>query len=110
MTGVEAHLFTTQECASQQSYILVDDSGERTVLWKRDERLTPRPEELQREWIVNALHVDGYDTKAATPAAGWAWIAGIPVISDLDEIYHHVKALVKKVDDLITSRDVPPDD
>jgi sulfofructose kinase len=108
-TGVEAHLFTTQGCASQQSYILVDDSGERTVLWKRDERLTLRPEELQREWIVNAraLHVDGHDTEAATLAAGWARIAGIPVIADLDEIYHDVEALVKKVDYLITSRDVP---
>jgi sulfofructose kinase len=107
--GVEAHLFTTEGCASQQSYILVDDSGERTVLWKRDERLTLQPEELQREWIVNArtLHVDGHDTEAATIAAGWARMAGIPVIADLYEIYHDVEAIVKKVDYLITSRDVP---
>jgi sulfofructose kinase len=53
------------------------------------------------------LHVDGPDTEAATLAAGWARIAGIPVIADLDEIYHDVEALVKKVDYLITSRDVP---
>jgi sulfofructose kinase len=107
--GVEAHLVTTQGCASQQSYILVDDSGERTVLWKRDERLALRQAELQREWIVNAraIHVDGHDTEAATLAAGWARIAGIPVIADLDEIYHGVEALLKNVDYLITSRDVP---
>ena len=29
--GVETHLFTAQGCASQQAFILVDDTGERTV-------------------------------------------------------------------------------
>jgi sulfofructose kinase len=87
----------------------VDDNGERTVLWKRDERLTLRPEELQRDWIVagRALHVDGHDTAAAAAAAGWARAAGIPVIADLDELYPGVEALLKNVDYLITSRDIP---
>src|SRR5437763_1556869 len=52
--GVEAHLLTAPDCPSQQAFILIDDSGERTVLWRRDHRLALRPEELQREWIVNA--------------------------------------------------------
>jgi sulfofructose kinase len=79
------------------------------VLWKRDERLTLRPEELQRDWIVTAraLHVDGHDTAAATAAADWARAAGIPVIADLDELYPGVEALLKNVDYLITSRDIP---
>jgi sulfofructose kinase len=108
-TGVEAHLLTAPGCASQQAFILVDDSGERTVLWKRDERLTLRPEELQRDWIVSAraLHVDGHDTAAATTAAGWARLAAVPVIADLDELYPGVEALLKNVDYLITSRDIP---
>ncbi len=91
--GVEAH----------------DDSGERTVLWKRDDRLTLRPEELHRDWIVNsrALHVDGHDTAAAAAAAGWARAAGIPVIADVDELYPGVDTLLKSVDYLITSRDIP---
>ncbi len=107
--GVEAHLFTAPGCPSQQAFILVDDSGERTVLWKRDDRLTLRPEELQRDWIVNsrALHVDGHDTAAAATAAGWARASGIPVIADLDELYPGVDALLKSVDFLITSRDIP---
>src|SRR5450432_682292 len=50
--GVEAHLLTAAGCASQQAFILVDDAGERTVLWKRDRRLTLHPEELKREWVV----------------------------------------------------------
>ena len=107
--GVEAHLFTAPGCPSQQAFILVDDSGERTVLWKRDDRLTLRPEELQRDWIVHsrALHVDGHDTPAAATAAGWARAAGIPVIADLDELYPGIDALLKSVDFLITSRDIP---
>jgi sulfofructose kinase len=108
-TGVEAHLVTAPGCASHQSFILVEDSGERTVLWKRDDRLTLRPEELQREWILNsrALHLDGRDTAAATLAAGWARAAAIPVIADLDDLYPGVEALLKNVDYLITSRDIP---
>ena len=107
--GVEAHLFTAPGCPSQQAFILVDDFGERTVLWKRDERLTLRPEELRREWIVNsrALHVDGHDTAAATVAADWARAAGVPLIADLDELYPGVETLLKNVDYLITSRDIP---
>ena len=107
--GVEAHLFTAPGCHSQQAFILVDDGGERTVLWKRDDRLTLRSEELQQDWIVNsrALHVDGHDTAAAATAAGWARAAGVPVIADLDELYPGVENLLSSVDYLITSRDIP---
>ena len=107
--GVETHLLTATGCASQQAFILVDDTGERTVLWKRDPRLTLRPEELQREWIsgARALHLDGHDTAAAALAASWARADGIPVIADLDDLYSGVEALLKNVDYLITSRDIP---
>ena len=107
--GVEAHLLTAPDCPSQQAFILIDDSGERTVLWRRDHRLALRPEELQRDWIVNAraLHLDGHDTAAAAQAAAWARAAGVPVIADLDELYPGVEALLPKVDYLITSRDIP---
>jgi sulfofructose kinase len=107
--GVEAHLLTAPGCPSQQAFILVDNTGERTVLWKRDPRLTLRPEELHREWIVaaRALHLDGHDTPAATTAAAWARAAGVPVIADLDELYPGIEALLPNIDYLITSRDIP---
>lgn len=107
--GVETHLLTAPGCASQQAFILVDDTGERTVLWKRDSRLTLQPEELRREWIASAraLHLDGHDTAAAVVAASWARAAGIPVIADLDDLYPGVEGLIKNVDYLITSRDIP---
>ncbi len=87
--GVETQIVTVPGGASPQSLILVDGGGERTVLCRRDERVALKPAHLDRQWIVNAqaLHVDGYDTEAATVAAGWARAAGIPVIADLDELY-----------------------
>ena len=107
--GVEAHLLTAKHCKSQQAFIIVDDTGERTVLWKRDKRLTLRPEELQREWITDAraLHVDGHDTEAASTAAAWARGAGVPVIADLDELYSGVEALLQNLDYFVASRDIP---
>src|SRR4029077_20393334 len=107
--GVEAHLVTAQGGMSQQAFILVDDSGERTVLWKRDNNLTLRPEELKQEWIVEAraLHVDGHDTAAAIEAATWAKATGVLVIADLDEVYPGVQALLGSIDYLIASRDIP---
>jgi sulfofructose kinase len=107
--GVETQIIAVEECASRQSLILVDGGGERTVLWRRDERLDLRPSDLEKEWIVNAraLHVDGYDTATATLAATWARDAGIPVIADLDEIYPGVEGLIENIDYLIVSRDFP---
>jgi sulfofructose kinase len=107
--GVETHLFTAPNCPSQQAFILVDASGERTVLWKRDPRLTLLPEELNREWIVNAraLHVDGHDTRAATQAAQWAREEGVSVVADLDDLYPGYESLLPNIDFLITSRDIP---
>jgi sulfofructose kinase len=107
--GVETKLVTVPGGASPQSLILVDEEGERTVLCRRDERLILQPTELDREWIVNAraLHVDGYDTAAATIAAHWARAAGIPVIADLDEVYPGVEELLANIDYLIVSRDFP---
>ena len=107
--GVEGQLIHVPGATSARSLILVDRRGERTVLCRRDERVTLRPEELKREWIVNAraLHVDGHDTAAATMAAGWARAAGVPVVADLDDIYPGVDALVEKIDYLVASRDFP---
>lgn len=107
--GVETQLMTVPGGVSAQSLILVDGGGERTVLCRRDDRLVLRPEDLKREWVVNAraLHVDGYDTAAATTAAGWAREADIPVVADLDELYPGVEELIRLIDYLVVSRDFP---
>src|SRR5713226_6588844 len=106
--GVEAHVLEVPGCSSQVAYILVDyATGERTILWRRDARLTLHPEELERNWIVRAraLLVDGHDTAAAATAARWAREAGIPVIADIDNLYPGVDTLLEDVDYLFASRD-----
>lgn len=107
--GVDARLITVPNAASPQSLIIVDGGGERTVLCRRDERLLLQPADLDRAWIINAraLHVDGFETAAATVAAGWARAAGIPVIADLDELYPGIEDLIDNIDYLIVSRDFP---
>jgi len=107
--GVETQIHTVDGGVSAQSLIIVDAGGERTVLCRRDERMAIQPQRLQRAWIeqARALHVDGYDTAAATVAAGWARAAGVPVIADLDELYPGVEDLIRLVDYLIVSRDFP---
>jgi len=107
--GVETQIVTAHGSASHQSFILVDPSGERTVVRRHDEKLQLHPDELSREWIssARALLVDGCDTAAATTAAKWARAAQIPVIADLDEAYPGIEELMKNVDYLIVSRDFP---
>jgi sulfofructose kinase len=106
--GVDAQIVTVAGASSLQNIILVD-SGERTVLCQRNERMVLEPGDLKREWILSAraLHLDGRDTAAATMAASWARSAGIPVIADLDEAYPGIDELVANVDYLIVSRGFP---
>ena len=108
-TGVETQIITAHGCASHQSFILVDASGERTVIRRHDENLLLQPAELKREWISNAraLLVDGCDTAAAITAAEWARQAHMPVVADFDEAYPGIEELIKNVDYLIVSRDFP---
>jgi sulfofructose kinase len=108
-TGVDARIVEVPGAASPQSLIVVDSGGERTVLCRRDDRLLLQPEDIERDWIVNAraLHVDGYETAAATQAARWAREAGIPVIADLDDTYEGVEDLLENIDYAIVSRDFP---
>jgi sugar/nucleoside kinase (ribokinase family) len=107
--GVEACLVYAQEGSSPRSMILVDAAGERTVICQRDPRLRLQPNELKQEWITAAriLHVDGFDTEAATQAARWAHDAGVLVVADLDEEYEGVYELLPLIDYLIVSRDFP---
>jgi sulfofructose kinase len=108
-TGVDTRIITVSGAPSAQSLILVDAQGERTVLIRRDDRLSLRPTDLDREWIINAraLHIDGYDTEAAILASTWARESGIPVIADLDELYPNIEVLLDNVDYAIVSRDFP---
>lgn len=105
--GTDVQIVTVPGAASLHNVILIDTTGDRTVLCQRNERMVLKPEELDRDWIVNArvLHVDGRDTAAATQAAVWARQAGVPVTADLDEPYPGVDDLLANIDYLLVNSD-----
>jgi len=108
--GVDARWIVACGCSSQSAFILVDEqSGERTVLWKRDPAIALQPQEIQSDWISgsSALLIDGHDTAAATQAARWARAEKIPIVGDFDNLYPGVQALLEFVDYPITSREFP---
>jgi sulfofructose kinase len=97
-------------CANQSAYILIDEStGERTVLWRRDDCLRLAPEEIAEEKIACArlLHIDGHDTPAVARAAQIARSHNIPVTVDVDTIYHGFEQVLPYVDYLIASTNFP---
>ncbi|MCB9386056.1 MAG: ribokinase, partial [Bryobacterales bacterium] len=97
-------------CANQSAYILIDETtGERTVLWRRDDCLRLEPAEITPERIASArlLHIDGHDTPAVARAAQIAREHAIPVTVDVDTIYHGFDQVLPYVDYLIASTNFP---
>jgi len=97
-------------CPNQTAYILIDQStGERTVLWKREQCLRLDPDAITPQKITAArlLHVDGHDTPAAAKAAEIARRHGIPVTLDVDSIYRGLESLFPHVDYLVASSEFP---
>jgi len=97
-------------CANQCAYIVIEEqSGERTIIWRRDPRLIIRPEDLRPEMIAGAglVHVDGHDTAAAARLAAWARQASLPVTTDVDNIYPGLPALLDSTTHLISSASLP---
>jgi sulfofructose kinase len=99
-----------KNCPNQTAYILIDEAtGERTVLWQRNDCLKLEPKHIRPEMIQNArlLHIDGHDTAAVARAAEIARAAGIPVTIDVDTVYHGFEKVLRNVDYLVTSSEFP---
>lgn len=95
---------------NQFAMIIVDGStGERTILWNRDERLTYREGELRKEEVCSGkiLHLDGHDIHAALQCARWAKEEGITTVIDLDKVEPLTSELIKEIDFVITSARFP---
>ncbi|MGB7282247.1 MAG: PfkB family carbohydrate kinase [Candidatus Acidiferrum sp.] len=110
--GVRADLVHVPRSLSQLSFIFVDtSSGERTIAWIRDSRLTVPPSFLQRSWVTSArlLHVDGHDPATTSVSASWARASGIPVMADLDHLSPGLLRLLPFVDYPVTSKEFPVD-
>jgi len=107
---IDATEAVIRDVPNQFAIILVDEqSGERIVLWDRDERLRLRPRELVRETIAAArlVHVDDVDQPAAIMAARIGREIGLPVTSDIDRITELTPELVEAVTIPIFAEHVP---
>ena len=95
---------------NQFAFILIDNTtGERTIIWDRDQRLVMLPEEVPREIIRSAkiLLIDGHDAAAAVQAARYAKEEGIVVVMDAERISKETEDLVSLVDVVIGERHFP---
>ncbi len=109
--GVDVSSVTIEPNAPNQfATIIVDAStGERTILWNRDDRLMYREGELRKEEVCcgRLLHLDGHDIRAAIQCARWAKEEHIPTVVDLDKVEPLTSELIQEIDFLITSSRFP---
>src|SRR5713101_7162986 len=95
---------------NQIAFIIIDArSGERTIIWDRDERLSYRPDEAPVELASRGrvLHIDAHDPPACAVMARAARAAGTIVTADIDNIYEGLPELLPLIDVLITSAEFP---
>ncbi len=95
---------------TQLAFIIIDArTGERTVIWDRDERLAYRPEEPPAGFAARGrvLHMDAHDPPACARVAREARAAGTIVSLDIDNIYEGLEELLPHVDVLISSKEFP---
>jgi sulfofructose kinase len=99
-----------KNCPNQTAYILIDQStGERTILWKREDCLRLSVESITPEKITcgRLLHIDAHDTPAVARAGEIARRHGVPVTLDVDTIYPGFDRVLPHVDYLIASSEFP---
>src|SRR5262249_20133056 len=108
--GIDITDLIIRDAENQFAVILVDETtGERIVLWDRDDRLRLRERELPTEALsaARAVHVDDVDEDAAIRAAKIARHAGAIVTSDIDRLTPRTEELVASVTHAIFARHVP---
>ena len=98
--GVDVSHVLTRDCPNRFAVITVDDAtGDRVVLWDRDQRLNLARDEIPAGLIAAArlVHVDDEDQEAAIVAAALAREAGVPCTSDIEHVTDRTGALVSAV-------------
>jgi sulfofructose kinase len=95
---------------NQIAFITIDvRSGERTIVWDRDERLAYSPNEAPVEFgsMGRVFHLDAHDPPACVRLARAAREAGTIVSADIDNVYDGLPELLPLVDILIGSKEFP---
>ncbi|HZH32953.1 MAG TPA: carbohydrate kinase family protein [Pyrinomonadaceae bacterium] len=109
--GVDVEFAQVVEGARNQIAFIVIDArtGERTIMWDRDERLAYRAEDAPVEFAARGrvLHLDAHDPPACARLARAARAAGTVVSADIDNIYEGLPELLPHIDVLISSSEFP---
>jgi sugar/nucleoside kinase (ribokinase family) len=109
--GADVSSVTMESQASNQfATIIVDGrSGDRTILWDRDDRLMYQEGELRKEDVCSGkiLLLDGHDIRAALQCARWAREEHIPVVLDVDKVEPLTPELIKEIDFVVTGSRFP---
>jgi sugar/nucleoside kinase (ribokinase family) len=109
--GVESSgVMVVEEAETQTAFIIVDQaSGERTIIWNRDDRLTIGEDEVERDAVTSGrvLHLDGHNVMASIRAAQYAKEAGVPTVLDIDNIYPEADRLLPLIDFIVSSSSFP---
>jgi sulfofructose kinase len=101
---------TIAGASTQVAFIIIDArSGERTIIWDRDDRLAYRPEEVPIGLASRGriLHLDAHDPPACVVMARAARASGAIITADIDNVYEGVEKLLPLIDVLITSAEFP---
>ena len=95
---------------NQIAFITVDArSGERTIVWDRDDRLAYKAGEAPVEFgrMGKVLHLDAHDPPACVRLARAARESGTIVSADIDNVYDGLPELLPLIDILIGSKEFP---
>jgi sugar/nucleoside kinase (ribokinase family) len=108
--GLDTSALLVRQGRNQYAVIVIDEqTGERAVLWDRDDSLGMREEDVPLDVIASTrlLHVDDVDQGAAIRAARHARSVGVPVTSDLDQMTDRTEELVMAVSYAIFADGLP---
>ena len=95
---------------TQIAFIIIDRrSGERTVIWKRDEKLTFTPETAPVELVrrTKIFHATPHDMLACREMARQAKDSGAIVSIDIDNTFDGLSEMIPLVDIFISSAEFP---
>ncbi len=99
-----------EDAITQVGFIIIDvRNGERTVIWKRDEKLSFTPEEVPIELMqrTKIFHATPHDALACVKLAREAKKHSAIVSIDIDNIFDGVLEMIPLVDVFISSAEFP---
>jgi len=98
------------DAATQIAFSIIDEqTGERTIIWHRDHKLSYSPSEAPLEAAVlgKILHTTAHDTLACIEMARAARKHGVIVCSDIDNEHENIVDLLPLVDIFTASAELP---